>query len=80
MIVLTVLFSASAVSANTPKISSPYFAHPADYDGLYYLVNNPRRYTEGALVLSHSGEPIPPKANEPSAPTLPGFYTSYANQ
>lgn len=35
--------------------------------GLYYL--DPRT----ALVISPDGRPIEPKANDPEAPTLPGF-------
>ena len=36
--------------------------------GLYYLDD------DTALVISRDGRPIPPKENDPEAPTLPGFH------
>ena len=46
----------------------------SDFYGLYYSVANIRENPKIALVLSPDGRPIPPKQNDPDAPTLPGFY------
>jgi len=39
--------------------------------GLYYLEGDAG---QTALVISPDGRPIEPKANDPEAPTLPGFH------
>jgi lysophospholipase L1-like esterase len=43
--------------------------------GLYYL-DLGERSGETALVISPDGKPIPPKENDPDAPTEPGFHTN----
>jgi hypothetical protein len=48
--------------------------HRSDYlYGLYYGSWD-NRGSDLAIVISPDGRPIPPKANDPSAPTKPGFY------
>jgi hypothetical protein len=41
--------------------------------GLYYGDWDDQDYSL-AIVISPNGKPIPPKANDPDAPTQPGFY------
>jgi hypothetical protein len=48
--------------------------HCSDYlYGLYYGSWD-NRGSDLAFVISPDGKPIPPKANDPEAPTQPGFY------
>jgi hypothetical protein len=47
-----------------------------DTEGLYYLDGGHNSVDETSLVITRDGEAIPPKANDPDAPTLPGFYVS----
>ena len=68
-IVLLTLVAAS----QRPSHSSKY-VNPAVYDGLFYVVSGDWRSNTRALVLSYSDNPIEPKANDPEAPTMPGFY------
>ena len=44
-----------------------------DLYGLYYG-NWGNQEADIALVISANGKPIPPKVNDPDAPTQPGFY------
>ncbi len=46
-----------------------------DFFGLYYL-DLGEQSGETALVISPDGKPIPPKENDPEAPTLPGLYVN----
>jgi len=54
---------------STAAISGP--AH--DQYGLYYA-DWDNDESSVSLVLSPDGKPIPPKGNDPDAPTQPGFY------
>lgn len=45
----------------------------SDFYGLYYADEN-NEENKFALVFSSDGRPIPPKANDPDAPTQPGLY------
>lgn len=48
--------------------------HCSDYlYGLYYGSWN-NKDSDLAFVISADGKPIPPKSNDPEAPTAPGFY------
>ena len=69
---LSVLLPA-ALLARQRKLED--YRSPAVYDGLYYCGTD--EYDPRALVLSWDGSPVTPKANEPDAPTKPGFYLSY---
>jgi len=42
--------------------------------GLYYVDLGDAGSGETALVISPNGKPIPPKENDPEAPTLPGLH------
>jgi|SRR5262245_86166 len=64
---------APVVSHQAQRPSSRY-ERPAVYDGLYYVVGDTDKFHGSALVLSYNDKPIPPKANDPDAPTRPGFY------
>jgi lysophospholipase L1-like esterase len=46
-----------------------------DFFGLYYL-DLGKQSGETALVISSDGKPIPPKENDPKAPTLPGLHVN----
>jgi hypothetical protein len=51
---------------------------PEQYDGLYYLeVSEAAQWPDASLVISHDGNAVPPKSNDPDAPTVPGFYTPW---
>jgi hypothetical protein len=45
-----------------------------DTEGLYYLDGGLDRGDDIVLVITLDHRPIPPKANDPSAPTLPGLH------
>lgn len=45
----------------------------SDFYGLYYA-DEKNEENKFALVFSSDGRPIPPKANDPDAPTQPGLY------
>jgi len=47
----------------------------ADFYGLYYSECDEKLQCP-ALVISSDGKPIPPKANDPDAPTHPGLHVS----
>src|SRR5262249_37241951 len=69
------LISIAPVTAHQQSKSSTKYVKPSIYDGLFYIVSDsamPGR----ALVLSYEDQPIGPKANDPDAPTQPGFYPS----
>lgn len=51
-----------------PKAEGLFFVESSDVDD------------SRALVLSSNNKPIPPKANEPDAPTIPGYYLSYTKR
>ena len=63
------------VVSQSPTHTSKY-VDPAVYDGLFYVVSGDWRNDLRALVISYSDNPIGPKANDPDAPTIPGFYPS----
>lgn len=65
-----ILLIAPAFADQAQRPSSRY-EKPAVYDGLYYS-----KSSEWALVLSYNDKSIPPKENDPDAPTEPGFYPS----
>ena len=48
-------------------------------EGLFF-VESSNEWDSRALVLSSNNKPIPPKANEPDAPTVPGYYLSYTKR
>ena len=63
----------------TPRaiLSAPKPLSTSDYDGLYYWTTSstsPDDMLEYCVVLSHNGKAVPPKENEPDAPTQPGLY------
>ncbi len=45
-----------------------------DTEGLYYLDAKQNHQDIWAFVITLHGQAIPPKENDPSAPTKPGFY------
>lgn len=67
------------ITNQTQRPSSKYES-PAVYDGLYEVVSDTGKFYGGSLVLSYNDKPIPPKENDPGAPTKPGFYPSYKEQ
>lgn len=46
----------------------------SDFYGLYYAYESDQETEFAALVISSDGRPIPPKANDPDAPTQPGLH------
>jgi len=50
--------------------------HWLDTEGLYYFDKGVTANVEIALVITRDGRPIPPKANDREAPTLPGLHVS----
>jgi hypothetical protein len=67
---------APVVAGQSQRLSSRYEKPPADSEGLYYVQDAAERsaFIDSALVLSYDDKPIPPKENDPGAPTKPGFY------
>lgn len=59
------------------RFSSKYKNPQAE--GLYF-VESPNGTDERALVISSNNKPIPPKANEPDATTIPEFYLFYTKR
>lgn len=47
--------------------------------GLYYAAANDAKSDVITLVISPDGKPIPPKANDPDAPTQPGLHIGEQN-
>jgi hypothetical protein len=68
---LCLLLLIAPVFADQAQRLSSRYEKPAVYDGLYYS-----KSSQWALVLSYTDKPIPPKENDPGAPTKPGFYPS----
>jgi hypothetical protein len=64
------------VIAQQAQRPSSRYERPAVSDGLYYVAGDTDKCHECALVLSYNDRPIPSKANDPGAPTRPGFYLS----
>jgi len=62
------------VTAHQAQRPFSKYARPAVSDGLYYVSRGADKFYGGALVLSYNDKPIPPQANDPDAPTRPGFY------
>ena len=65
-----VLVQASAVSAT----QQTHKQQTGDFYGLYYAAWDSPESNSVALVISPDGRPIAPKANDPDAPTQPGFH------
>jgi len=57
------------------RFSSKY-EKPAMYGGLFYVVGSSDNVEERSVVISYDDKPIEAKANDPDAPTIPGFYLS----
>ena len=68
---LCLILLIAPVLANQAQRPSSRYEKPAVYDGLYYA-----KFDECALFLSYDNKSIPPKENDPHAPTKPGFYPS----
>ena len=69
-----ILLSPFVAVGQCPRFSSRYKNPQAE--GLYF-VETSNADDHRVLVLSSNNKPIPPKANEPEAPTVPGYYLSY---
>jgi hypothetical protein len=79
---LALLLAVTSVSAQqVPRYSSRYKS-PVIYGGLFYVVKSsiPNEDDQRALVLSFNNKPIEPKANDPDAPTIPGFYLTFKDR
>jgi hypothetical protein len=75
-----ILFVASVAAQRQPRFLSKY-VRPATYAGLFYLQRgNEVPVDPAALVLSYNDKPIDHKPNDPDAPTIPGFYSSYTKR
>jgi len=80
-IALAMIFFASALAAQRQSRFSSKYIRPATYGGLFYLQHgNEVPIDPGALVLSYDDKPIDHKPNDPDAPTIPGFYSSYTKR
>ena len=74
----------SHVIADQAPLFSGYYENPTIPDGLFHVERGSggyvmcpfEGYDERALVLSYDGKAIVPKANDPDALTIPGFYLS----
>ena len=75
-IALIIMFSSFVVGQQS-RLSSKYKNPKAE--GLFF-VESSNDSENRALVLSSNNKPIPPKANEPDAPTIPGYYLSYTKR
>ena len=56
-------------SRSSTKYKNPYV------EGLYYVESSDNS-DERELAITFDGKPIPPKSNDPEAPTITGFYLS----
>ena len=65
-----------SVLAGPVAASAPQKRRWLDTEGLYYFDDGAGGRVEIALVITRDGRPIPPKANDPDAPTLAGLYVS----
>lgn len=63
-------FCAIAQPTRTTTIKTKWL----DTEGLYYLDTKQNQNDVWALVITRNGRSIPPKENDPSAPTKLGFY------
>lgn len=68
ILALTLLLQSAAASQQTAQQSVSGFY------GLYYAYESNQETELAALVISSDGRPIPPKANDPEAPTQPGLH------
>ena len=63
------------MSAAAQKLTpTSKYVEPAVYDGLFYVVSGDWRNDLRALVITNDDKSIEPKATDPDAPTVPGFY------
>jgi len=66
--------------SSIPSLKSNQYENPAIYSVLFTVVRDsaicPYEYDERALVLSYADKPVEPQADDPDAPTIPGFYLS----
>jgi len=69
---LTFILLLSFVAVGQQSRFSSKYKNP-QAEGLYYVASSDNS-DERELVLSSDDKPIPQKANEPDAPTIPGFY------
>ena len=67
---LILLLSPAAIGQQK-RFSSKYVKPQSE--GLFYT-KGPGKYDLDALVLSSDNKPIEQKANDPDAPTIPGYY------
>ena len=75
-VALILILSFVAVGQQS-RFSSKYKNPKAE--GLFFVQSS--NDSDGrALVLSSNNKPIPPKANEPDAPNVPGYYLSYTKR
>jgi len=76
VILLICLLNPLALGLNQQKrrFSSKYVK--PSVGGLFYAADGLDKYDLRALVISYDDQPIEPKANDPDAPTIPGFYPS----
>jgi hypothetical protein len=75
---LLLIGSTLMIQDPTFVVSAGQKTNPCDLCGLYYLDGNEDSRL-AALVISSDDQPIPPKLNDPNAPTRPGlhFGTTY---
>ena len=73
---VSALFLAPIGTASQTPAGKSKYVDPAVYDGLFYVVSGDWRTNLRALVISYSDHSIEQKANDPDAPTIPGFYPS----
>ena len=66
--------SVHGIAENHPQAGRPTKQSYLAREGLYYLETD--KGEETALVITRNQKPIPPKPNDPGAPTLPGWYVS----
>ncbi len=72
-----ILLSSFVAVGQQSSFSSKYKNPQAE--GLFFVESSDANDSR-ALVLSSNNKPIPPKANEPDAPTVPGYYLSYTKR
>ena len=70
---LVVIFSINMLPAKARRLPQRRWL---DTEGLYYLDAGPDSELEQAFVITRDGKVIPPKDNDPDAPTLPGLYVA----
>lgn len=72
MLLLLIYSSVNSQSASRQVTQDKWL----DTEGLYYLDKKQNQNTIWALVITRYGRSIPPKENDPEAPTKPGLYVS----